>query len=197
MCFLMHYSKTYFDSYPCTSFLSGLDSDYIASADNEIIIHLADNAFTGTLPGGLSSIANLYFDIVGNQFTEVPPAYCKDAQSSWMNGKVGELKDDPCRAIACPVNTFSVTGRMHSDGDETCTACGSLEVAPFVGSYSCTHTAKEITALKALYKGTDGDSWEENEHWMDISKPICSWYGVECAGDSLENTTITAINLPA
>lgn len=113
-----------------------------------------------------------------------------------MNGEVGKLKDlNPCRAIACPVNTFSVTGRMHSDGDEVCTACGTLEVAPFIGSYSCTRMAVEISALKALYIGTNGDSWEVNTNWMNYSAPICSWFGIECAGDETENTTITEINL--
>ncbi len=177
------------------TFLSGLDLDYIANAENEIILHLADNALTGTLPDGLSNIKNLYLDIVGNQFQAVPPSFCQNEQSFWMNGKVGEF-GKPCHAIACPVNTHSEKGRM-SDSDDTCTPCGSSEEAKYVGSYSCSHVAIEVNALQDLYRSTGGASWDENENWMDMTKPICSWFGVECAGDSLENNTVTAINLPA
>jgi len=177
-----------------TNFLSGLDTDYISDPGNEIIVHLADNALTGTLPEGLSSIKNLYLDIVGNQLKEVPESFCK--QSYWMNGKVGEIEGNPCHAIACPPDTFSETGRMHSDGDEECTACGSDESADFIGSYSCSHVAREMIALKALYTSTNGEEWDEDKNWMDNTKPICSWFGVECAGDSLGNNTVTKINLP-
>lgn len=174
--------------------MSGLDADYKSNPDNEIILHLADNALKGPLPEGLSSIQNLYLDISGNQFTTVPASYCQN--SEWMNGKVGKLKNNPCHAIACPPNTYSETGRMYSDGEEVCTSCGSDASTPFIGSYTCSHVDMEANALKALYRSTNGESWKENENWMIDSKPICSWFGVECAGDSLENNTITAINLP-
>jgi hypothetical protein len=178
--------------------LSSLETDYIANSENEIILHLADNALTGEIPEGLLNIANLYLDIVGNQFTEVPLSFCKEELSLWMDGKVGELQNaNPCYAIACPVNTFSDTGRMHSDEDDECTACGSDEEAPFVGSRACVRTASEMTALQALYRGTNGDSWDENENWMDHTKPICTWHGVVCAGDSLDNHTVTGIDLSA
>lgn len=179
-----------------STFLSGLDTDYIGDQDNEIILHLADNALTGTLPIGLSNIKNLYLDIVGNQISAIPTSFCQTEQSFWMNGKVGEL-ESPCHAIACPVNTFSDSGRSHSEGgDEVCKACGAAEVAPFVGSYTCTQGSVEIEALKDLYRSLDGESWDNNENWMDYTKPICSWFGISCAGDSLENSTVTAINLP-
>ena len=48
-----------------------------------------------------------------------------------MDRKVGELQNaNPCNALACPVNTFSDTGRMHSDNEE----------AHFVESSACIHT---------------------------------------------------------
>ncbi|KAL7543177.1 hypothetical protein ACHAXR_012471 [Thalassiosira sp. AJA248-18] len=175
-----------------STFLSGLDQDYISEPDNEIILHLADNILTGAIPEGLQNIKKLYLDIAGNQFKELPKSFCQ--QSYWMNGKVGELNS--CAAIACPQNTFSETGRMHSDGDEKCTPCASQESAPFVGSYSCSHETREINALKKLYLSTSGDMWDENMHWMNYSVPICNWHGVTCAGDFMDNNTITELNLP-
>ena len=170
--------------------MSGLDPGYVATSDNEIIVHLADNALTGTLPESLTNIKNLYLNIVGNRFKKVPQSFCQ--QADWMNGLVGEL-ESPCHAIACPINMISDSGR--SDGTETCTKCGNMESTPFIGSYSCSHSSLEINVLKSLYQATKGDQWEENQNWMDYTVPICSWYGIECAGDRLDNNTITAINL--
>jgi len=176
-----------------STFLSSLDIDYIADSDNEIILHLADNSLSGPLPMGLANIKNLYLDIVGNQFDELPGSFCQDEQSFWMNGQVGELEIG-CHAIACPKNSFSESGR--ADADNKCQLCGLAETAPFVGSYACIQVSIEIEALKDLYKATDGDNWDENKHWMDYNTPICSWFGIECAGDSADNSTVTKINLP-
>ena len=175
-----------------SAFLSGLDGDYVNNEANEIIIHLADNGLTGLLPEGLTNIKNLYIDLAGNQFTEIPASYCQ--QSSWMNGKVGVLSENPCHAIACPKNTFSVTGRMSSS-DDACTPCGSDEAAQYIGSYTCSHINNEFIALKKLYESTNGDSWDNDDNWMDYEKPICSWHGITCAGDPLDNNTITEIDL--
>lgn len=183
-----------------SSFLSSLSEEFYADSDNEIILHLADNALTGEIPEGvLSKIKNLYLDVTGNQFKMVPPSFCQDEQSLWMNGKVGQLQnDDPCYAIACPVNTYSNTGRKHSaDEDEECITCASDQGTPFIGSRACHRMDDEYTALKALYLGTFGDSWKKSENWMDNTKPICSWHGVQCAGDSLDNHTVTGIDLSA
>jgi len=175
------------------NFLGGLDSTYIANSNNEIILHLADNAISGPLPQGLKDIKNLYLDIVGNKFSEVPESFCLESQSYWMNGKVGELNS--CKAIACPKHTFSDSGRI-SEGGDNCQSCGPSEVAPFVGSYSCTKVDVEMTALKRLYDATGGSNWGSSDNWMDHTKPVCSWFGVECAGDRTDNSTITEINLP-
>ena len=172
--------------------MSGLTDGFKSNENNEVILHFADNALTGTLPESLSSIKNLYLDIVGNAFKEVPDSFCQ--QSLWMNGAVG-TSDEPCHAIACPPNTFSETGRLPEEGGE-CTSCGSGEATEFIGSYQCHHVDVEMTALKAFYRSTEGEKWKENENWMDMTKPMCSWYGIECAGDELENSTITGINLP-
>lgn len=180
-----------------STFLSGLDSDYKSNSDNEIVVHLAGNAFSGTLPSSLSSIENLFIDITGNRMKgPIPSSFCE--KSNWMNGVVGQLSMNQCAAIACPSGSFSSTGRRHADGtNEDCIPCGSLETAPYIGSYQCNRDSIEMTALIALYDSTDGDSWINNLNWKDKSKPICSWYGVTCAGGSLDNNTVTELSLPA
>jgi hypothetical protein len=47
----------------------------------------------------------------------------------------------------------------------------------------------ECEALVALYENTDGANWLNNSGWLQ--GPICSWFGVSCAGGH-----VTAINLP-
>jgi Leucine-rich repeat (LRR) protein len=179
-----------------SAFLSGLDSDYIASEDNEIILHLADNAFTGTLPVGLSSIENLFIDIAGNNFKgPIPSSFC--GKSNWMGGKVGEVMS--CDAIACPSNTYNPSGRGYSDREDDslqeCVPCGGLQAAPFLGSYACVQQHVEASTLKALYHATGGDSWKERTNWLDNSKPICSWHGIKCQGGNVDNSTVTEIDL--
>lgn len=170
-----------------SNFLGGLDPNFAGEPDTEIVLHLADNILTGTLPETLLDIENLFIDVAGNQFKELPQSFCE--QSNWMNGRVGEL-NNLCDAIACPQNTFSDSGR------EDCTPCGNFEMAPYIGSYSCSHVSKEFNALKRLYSLTNGDSWEENDGWMDYSVPICSWFGITCLGDSQDNNTVVGIDLP-
>ena len=170
-----------------SNFLGGLDPNYASEQDNEIIIHLADNALSGALPDTLLSIKNLYIDIAGNEFKELPQTFCQNPL--WMGGRVGEVSN-PCHAVACPPNTFSDSGR------EDCTPCGESESTPYFGSYSCAHESMEINALKSLYGLTNGNDWEQNDNWMDYSVPICSWFGITCLGGSQDNNTIVEIELP-
>ena len=179
-----------------STFLNGLDSNYIASKDNEIILHLADNAFTGTLPDELSRIENLFIDIAGNNFKgPIPSSFCE--KDYWMAGKVGEVMS--CDAIACPANTYNPSGRGYSDrsddANQECIPCGGLQAAPFLGSYACIHQHLESSSLKALYRSTGGDSWTGRSNWMDDSKPICSWHGITCKGGNVDNSTVTGIDL--
>lgn len=179
-----------------SAFLSGLDADYVASKDNEIIIHLADNALTGTLPEGLGRIENLFIDIAGNNFKgPIPSSFCE--KSNWMEGKVGETMS--CEAIACPANTYNPSGRGYDDrqdeNNQECVPCGGLQTAPFLGSYACIQQHLEPSALKALYRATGGESWSERTNWMDDSKPICSWHGIKCQGGDTDNSTVTEIDL--
>lgn len=155
-----------------------------------MIIHLSDNAFTGELPSSLGEIDTLYLGVVGNHFEgPLPASFCD--KGDWMNGEVGLVGS--CDAIACPAGTFNDDGVGSSE--TSCSPCGSLETAPFLGSYSCSKTALEITALKQLYEATAGSQWETSDNWMEYDKPICSWYGVTCDGGPDANSTITEIDL--
>lgn len=171
--------------------MESLDTEFIADEDNEIILHLADNGLRGAYPGRLGSIKNLYIDIVGNQFDMVPNSFCGSSQALWMNGEVAR---GGCDAIACPKDHFSDTGRASVG--IPCVPCAEFAVAPHVGSIRCNHVDMEVKALKQLFTATNGQEWDEREHWMDITTPVCSWYGITCLGDSLDNGTITEINLP-
>ena len=174
-----------------STLLSGLDGNYIASAGNEISLNLAANDFTGVLPAELGSIENLFLEISDNQINgPIPTAFC--SQSSWMEGLVGEL--DSCDAIACPSGYVSESGRRSSSG-EICRPCGADKVAPFLGSTRCKDEDYEINILKAIYEGTNGSKWDEDLHWNDFSKPICSWYGVTCEGGKEDNHTVTELDL--
>jgi Leucine-rich repeat (LRR) protein len=51
--------------------------------------------------------------------------------------------------------------------------------------------------LNHLYEITNGPLWKSNTHW-NSTKPVCSWFGVECANGSAEDDTgVTSINLPS
>ena len=171
--------------------LSGLSSDYAASAGNEISLRFAANDLTGALPAELGSIENLFLDITGNKIEgPMPASFC--SQTSWMEGLVGELNS--CDAIACPAGTYSESGRSTSS-DEKCLPCAAHKAAPFLGSYSCKDEDSEINILNALYKNTDGPNWDQDLNWNDPSKTICDRYGVTCEGGKDDNHTVTELDL--
>ena len=153
---------------------------------------MSDNAFTGELPSGLGEIDTLYLGIAGNHFEgPLPTSFCDKVD--WMNGEVGLVGS--CDAIACPANTYNDDGYASGTSDTSCLPCGSLENTPFLGSYSCSKAALEITALEQLYEATAGSEWGANDNWMDYDKPICSWHGIICDGGPDANNTIVEINL--
>lgn len=51
--------------------------------------------------------------------------------------------------------------------------------------------------LSRLYEVTNGPSWRNSTNW-NTTKPVCSWFGVECANGSVEDDTgVTSISLPS
>jgi len=56
----------------------------------------------------------------------------------------------------------------------------------------------ERDILLALYSATNGDSWDFNEGWGDVSGTECTWQGITCTlqGDEATGTYhVTSINL--
>ena len=148
------------------------------------------NQITGTIPSSLKEFKNLYLGVIGNKMTKFPDSFCQNAESTiggWMDGAVGKYG---CKAISCPPNSFSASGR-ESD-DIVCTLCSSSN---YSGSTVCSRGADEKAILKALYIKLEGETWINQKYWMDDSIPICKWDGVECEdGTSNDNGGVTKLD---
>lgn len=53
----------------------------------------------------------------------------------------------------------------------------------------------ERDALIELYTATSGSRWTNRANWTTAASP-CSWYGITCGLDNLNQTRVTAISLP-
>ncbi|MFD1064041.1 T9SS type A sorting domain-containing protein [Winogradskyella litorisediminis] len=51
-------------------------------------------------------------------------------------------------------------------------------------------TSPDYANLVALYNATDGASWTNNSNWLNATKPLYSWHGLE-----VENNRVTSLNL--
>ncbi|MEY8848481.1 T9SS type A sorting domain-containing protein [Psychroserpens sp. XS_ASV72] len=49
----------------------------------------------------------------------------------------------------------------------------------------------DYSALESIYNNTNGTNWNHNDNWLDLSKPLYSWHGLEVD----ENNRVTSINL--
>ena len=71
---------------------------------------------------------------------------------------------------------------------------------PLAGvTYDCTLDQSQIpdeecNALVAFYNSTNGDFWNENTNWLQTDTP-CSWYGVDCNGENIEQIFMPENNL--
>ena len=54
-----------------------------------------------------------------------------------------------------------------------------------------TESASQRDILVDLYNSTGGDNWTDNTNWLGAEGTECSWYGVQCDGDS----NVTHLNL--
>jgi len=106
-----------------------------------------------------------------------------------MVGTIGS-----CDAILCPIGFFAPTGRQVSM-DKPCQRCESVLAKPFLGQTRCDEFS-ERNVLLDLFKQTNGESWKMFNLWAS-DEPICSWYGVECEGDNLNDHGVSALKLTA
>ncbi len=66
-------------------------------------------------------------------------------------------------------------GDGYNDGREVQQATNPLNLNSFLGIPDI-----EVAALRALYTGTTGDSWDSNANWMGAIGTECNWFGVTC-----------------
>ncbi|MBC8170237.1 MAG: hypothetical protein H7X77_01135, partial [Anaerolineae bacterium] len=67
--------------------------------------------------------------------------------------------------------------------------------APFVSCALVTSMEfDDCTALVALYNSTNGAAWTTNTDWLVTDLP-CTWFGVTCLGNRLQNLNLTGNNL--
>ena len=126
----------------------------------------------------------------------MPSVICDDDDQfqGWM---VGNLTENKCDAILCPIGTFSAVGRQ-TDVKVPCQKCpGETEElraqqAPYYGSLKCNAISEERLILEKIFNLVFTPS-SENKYWM-TDNPICTWYGVTC-NDDFEDKGVIEINL--
>jgi Leucine-rich repeat (LRR) protein len=111
-----------------------------------------------------------------------------------MQGLVGQIGGSNCDAILCPRGYYSQFGRQALQ-DDPCVPCTNKASAQFMGSTSCLDMS-ERDVLVMLYGNTSGNIWKNNNMWLSDS-PICSWYGVACQGNKLDDKRVVSLDLSA
>jgi hypothetical protein len=111
-----------------------------------------------------------------------------------MKGLVGNIGVSNCDVLLCPRGYYSQYGRQVL-AEDPCLPCTNEFSAKFMGSTSCLEIS-ERDVLVMLYKNTSGALWKNNTRWLS-NFPICSWYGVVCQGDELDERRIVSLDLSA
>lgn len=107
---------------------------------------------------------------------------------------VGRVGDSKCDAILCPKGYFASSGRQALE-DRPCQICEVPDAAQFMGSTTCFENS-EREVLGKLYENTSGPQWMNSTLWMSDA-PICSWFGIKCQGDEVDDKGIVLIDLPS
>jgi Leucine-rich repeat (LRR) protein len=197
-----HASPNLNEIYLSQNILSGnipdnlLESSNARTSDSYIVyLGLDANRFTGTLPESLDDIKNLIIDINDNFIEAVPDTFCDEDNAQWQNGGVAKYG---CDAILCPKGHYlSPTGRQVQP-DKPCQKCDVVGGASFMGSTSCLSLSEVVgrPILKEIYEQLGGDDWYNNDNWLQESKEVCEWYGVNCNADkTIQSLKLNSNNL--
>lgn len=167
--------------------------DGVKDKTAEILVDLFHNELTGTIPASLARFDRMTLFLSDNKISGIPDGICR--KTGWMGGFVGTFT---CDAILCPPGTFSKFGR-HSDQTSPCQNCATGEAAEFYGSLACategeTTLANERIMLEEVYRTCGGDSWLNQENWMDDDIPVCQWHGIGCDPDGRVESVILSRN---
>jgi len=173
------------------SFLRAIDSK-----SDDIIVDLAGNAITGSIPLSLNQFTRLNLYLAGNQITQMSESTCSNW--GWMNGRV---ENTGCDAILCPIGFYNQFGRQTTDGNP-CEPCPFTFTASYYGSTSCApddtdYNEREI--LTKFYHATGGSRWLDADNWLKDKVSICDWHGILCESQASEEGSIvvTEIHLPS
>ncbi|CAB9523970.1 LRR receptor-like serine threonine-protein kinase [Seminavis robusta] len=120
------------------SFLSGIFDKSAAMS-----VNLRRNSLTGSIPGSLSSFAELNIDVTANSISHLPESLC--SQQLWMDGNAESFG---CDAILCPPGTYNSNGRQVSALDP-CEPC-PIDPKPFYGSNSCFDFTEELDGATTI-----------------------------------------------
>lgn len=56
-------------------------------------------------------------------------------------------------------------------------------------------SSPDYNALVALYNSTNGDNWNNNTNWLDTTKPLSSWYGIQIKDNRVTTLSLSRNNL--
>jgi Leucine-rich repeat (LRR) protein len=173
------------------SFLRAIDSK-----SDEIIVDLAGNAITGSIPLSLNQFTRLSLYVAGNQISQMSESTCSNF--GWMSGRV---EKSGCDAILCPIGFYNEFGRQTTD-DNPCQPCPFTFTASYYGSTSCTPDStdyNERQILTKFYHATGGSKWIDADKWLEDKVSICDWHGVFCEDQASQggSMVVTEIHLPS
>ncbi|KAL3915907.1 MAG: hypothetical protein SGILL_005427, partial [Bacillariaceae sp.] len=161
----------------------------IGGPNNNILsINLAHNEFTGVIPESIDNLAALEINwrLGDNKWEGVPEVLCDN--ENWNEGNIAEYG---CFGLLCPPGEYSKLG--FATEDKPCRTCDTAE---YFGATNC-FDKDDRSVLTELYAANGGEKWLRQEGWMDSSKSVCEWEGIECwnEGDARDGR-IRWIQLP-
>ena len=178
------------------SLSGGIPNSFMRNVENkdaEVVVDLAGNSITGSLPSILNQFSSLEIYLAGNKISDLDDSFCENA--GWMNGGV-ELNG--CDSILCPAGYYNEFGRQTNNGN-LCQLCPFTFTAPYLGSTECapdSNDYNEREILQKFYKATSGKRWYDADNWMNDDVSICDWHGIFCEEKSGE-MVVTEIHLPS
>jgi Leucine-rich repeat (LRR) protein len=169
------------------SFLDG-----ISDKSQPLKIDLEYNLLEGNVPSSLTQFSEVSVSLQGNKFTGIAPGVCK--MTKWNDG---DVLDNSCDGILCPINMFSPIGRTSPEAK--CESCPAFTASLYLGAIECStddeqYEKEEMKILQNLYNNLNGNGWYSQDNWYNEDVSFCLWYGIICAPG--ETDSIEAIRLP-
>ncbi len=161
--------------------LSGEIPDSIGNISHLGTLWLNDNNLSGVIKNNLTNLDDLFVFRFNNQ--QDGDNFCAESQSvvDWL--QTVENKSPNSDDVQPDVTNIC------DDGDTTTFSCENIKDVP----------KRECEALVALYNSTNGDSWTNNDGWLQNNN-VCGWHGITCddnhvrvRGVSLQNNNLYGV----